>query len=400
MKNVLMPHPESLSSIVEAKDYQYTDNKGEKYIDLESGIWCASLGHSHPNVVKVIHEQSTKFIHSCTNLKPGFISKVAEKLLEKANMQGKVFFMSTGSEAIDFSITIAKLRNEKAEITGFTDNYLGAYGQASSVKSKIDIKMCLKCTAKTCKNDCLVIKNKIKPKGVFIFDSFCFARQVFELPEKLVKTLKSEIKKKNATLILDEITAGLGRTGKWFGFQHYNFNPDLVVLGKTLGNGYPISAVLINKKLVEITEKKGFAYVQSHQNDPLGCAIAGSVINTLENEQLVEASEKKGQKLLSVLREELLGMNEVIKIRGKGLMLVIELKENISANLIYERLIRKRLIIGASAKYNTLNIFPAYTIPEDIFNTIAEKIRNSIEEEVHLLEEISTLKLKNMSFKY
>ncbi len=400
MKNVLMPHPESLSTFIEAKDYYYIDNEGQKYIDLESGIWCASLGHSHPNMVKTVLQQAAKFIHSGTKLKPGFINDVAEKLLSKANMQGKVFFMNTGSEAIDFALTVAKLGHKNAEITGFTDNYLGAYGQVSSIINKIDIKMCLTCSTKTCNKECKVIKDKIKPHGIFIFDPYCFARQVVEIPTKLIEHLKSEIKKKKVTLILDEITAGLGRTGKWFGFQHYDFKPDLIVLGKTLGNGYPVSAVLIGKKVVEIAENKLFTYAQSHQNDPLGCTIAKAVIDTLENEKLIEASGEKGQKLLGMLKTKLSGLNEVIDIRGKGLMLAIEINKNISVNQIYQRLIKKGIIIGVSAHYNLLNIFPPYTLPNDKFIDIVKKIKESIKEEALADAETSVLKLKSLSYKY
>jgi acetylornithine/N-succinyldiaminopimelate aminotransferase len=357
-------------------------------------------GHSHPSVVETLKKQAGKFIHSGTKLKPELINNVAEKLLLKANMQGKVFFMNTGSEAIDFALTIAKLSNEKAEITGFTDNYLGAYGQVSSIQNKIDIKECLNCSTKTCNKECLVIKDRIKPHGILIFDPFCFARQVFEIPTKLVEHLKTEMKKKKVTLILDEITAGLGRTGKWFGYQHYDLKPDIVVLGKTLGNGYPVSAVLIDKKIVKLVENKSFTYAQSHQNDPLGCTIAGAVIDTLERERLIEASEKNGQKLLDMLRAELYELKEVVDIRGKGLMLAVELSKNICVTLVYQRLIEKGLIIGISTHYNVLNIFPAYTLPKEKFATIIEKIKEAIKEEASSLAEISALKLKSLLFRY
>jgi acetylornithine/N-succinyldiaminopimelate aminotransferase len=202
------------------------------------------------------------------------------------------------------------------------------------------------------------------------------------------------------TLILDEITAGLGRTGKWFGYQHYDLKPDIVVLGKTLGNGYPVSAVLIDKKIVKLVENKSFTYAQSHQNDPLGCTIAGAVIDTLERERLIEASEKNGQKLLDMLRAELYELKEVVDIRGKGLMLAVELSKNICVTLVYQRLIEKGLIIGISTHYNVLNIFPAYTLPKEKFATIIEKIKEAIKEEASSLAEISALKLKSLLFRY
>ncbi len=202
------------------------------------------------------------------------------------------------------------------------------------------------------------------------------------------------------TLIIDEITAGIGCTGKWSGYQHYDLKPDIVVLGKTLGNGYPVSAVLIDKKIMKLVESKSFTYAQSHQNDPLGYIVAGTVIDALEEEKLIEASEEKGKKLLDLLKTELSDLNEVIGIRGKGLMLAIELSEKISVEEVYQRLIKKGLIIGISTHYNVLNIFPAYTLPDEKFITIIEKIKEAIEEEAIALVEISIIKLKSLLFKY
>jgi len=395
-----MHHPKSLSNIVKAKDYKYFDKEGKEYIDLESGIWCASLGHSHPKIAKMIQNQAFKLIHTGTKLKPEFINEIAKKVLDKADMKGKVFFMNTGSEAIDFAITLAKLKNEEAEISGFTDNYLGAYGQISEIKSKIDIKRCMKCTKEKCKSECPAIKDKIPTNGILIFDPFCFARQVFEIPAKLIDVLKSEIKRKRCLLVLDEITAGLGRTGEWFGFQHYNLKPDLVILGKTLGNGYPVSAILIDKKIADLVEKENFVYAQSHQNDPLGCQIAGSVIDTLESEQLIESSKIKGEELLGIFKAELSKLEAIEEIRGKGLMLAIEIKKIFSVENIYKTLIKKGVVIGISTKYNILNVFPAYTIPESIFYSIAKEIKGAIVIETNQQKEISTIKLKSLSYKY
>ncbi len=375
-----MPHPKSISTIVEANDYLYIDEKGRNFIDLEAGIWCASLGHSHPAIVKIIKKQSEKLMHTSFKLKPVFINRAAKKLLSKADMNGKVFFMNTGSEAIDFAITLARLKNKHAEIVGFTDNYLGAYGQVSSIKQRININKCLKCKLERCSEECEQLNTKIAKDGIFIFDPFCFARKVLELPTKLVEFLKLELKKKNALLIMDEITAGLGRTGKWFGYQHYGLKPDLVVVGKTLGNGYPVSAVIIEENLVELIENSDFIYAQSHQNDPFGCAIAETVIDTLEKEKLIEASDTKGTLLLNILKKELSELNEVIEIRGKGLMIAIELSKSVSVESIYNRLMGKGIIIGISVSHNLLNIFPAYTIPENAFEFIANGIKTSIEE--------------------
>lgn len=400
MENVLLPHPVSLSNICSAKNYSYVDEHGNDYIDLESGIWCASLGHSHPKMVKAIEEQIKIFIHAGTKLKPAFIDKVAAKILDKAQLCGKVFFMSSGSEAIEFALKVAQLKNENAEIIGFEENYLAAYGQIAAIKKKINIKNCLECVTEKCSANCEVIKNKISKKCIFIFDPFCFERQVLEIPDKLIQFIKHELLKKEGTLIIDEITTGLGRTGKWFGFQHYKLNPDVVVIGKSLGNGYPISAVLMKNKIVKIAESQGFIYAQSHQNDPLGCKIADTVIDIIEEENLIDSAAQKGKLFLDTLNNELLSLKNVQKIRGKGLMMAIILDKEISVDNVYNHLISKGIIIGISTKFNILNLLPAYTIPDHLIYNVVQKIKEAIEEETHQFEEFFKMKHQFISYKY
>lgn len=109
---------------------------------------------------------------------------------------------------------------------------------------------------------------------------------------KLVKFLSNE-KKHGGIIVANEVTTELGRTGKWFGYNHYDLKPDIITLGKSLGNGYPISAVVMSKEIANLVEMKNFGYAQSHQNDPLGCAIANEVINIrllYRNHSLLESS--------------------------------------------------------------------------------------------------------------
>jgi len=86
--------------------------------------------------------------------------------------------------------------------------------------------------------------------------------------------MAQRVKQADGLIVANEVTTGMGRTGKWFGFQHYDIRPDIVCLGKGLGNGYPVSAVAMGQSIAEKSENSGFRYAQSHQNDPLGCAVA------------------------------------------------------------------------------------------------------------------------------
>jgi len=369
-----------IENIVKAKDEYYYTSDGRTFIDLESGIWCASLGHGHDKINHIIKKQLDSLSHISKRVLPSYINLIAEKLLKIAEIDGKVMFLNTGSEAIEFSITMAKLIHKTGKLISFTDNYISAYGQATKIDEKIVIKPCLKCSKSNCDINCPAIKDKITEYSVFIFDPFCFSRMILKPPVKLIKTLETEIRKKNGIIIVDEITTGLGRTGKWFGYNHFNLKPDMVVLGKSLGNGYPVSAVIIEKSIIKEVEKTDFSYYQSHQNDPLGCKVAEAVIDVLQAENLVERAHESGEVFLTFLRKDLDNINGVKDIRGVGLLIGIELKKEISVEKVYQRLAEKGIIIGISLKFNMLNINPPYTINSGLIPEISKKIKESIVE--------------------
>lgn len=378
MESVFNPVPQAgINNIVEAKGMYYYTDDGKKYIDLESGIWCASLGHQHPNVTQVIKKQLDTLIHISKRVLPTSINSVASKLLKISEINGKVMFLNTGSEAIEFSMIISKLINSKSQLISFKDNYVTAYGQATNIDCYIDFEPCLKCNNK-CSNSCEVINKKITENCVFIFDPFCFSRKTVILPVKLIQTLDKEIKQKNGILVVDEITTGMGRTGKWFGYNHFDLNPDIVVLGKSLGNGYPVSAVIIKQEIICKVDKSNFVYYQSHQNDPLGCAVAESVIDTMTQLNLIEKSAALGNNFLKQLKQDLLDLQYVIDIRGIGLLIGIEIRKDIQVELISKKLMELGVLVGISIKFNMLNILPPLTIEKDCISEISAKIKQCI----------------------
>lgn len=367
-----------INNIVKAKGEYYYTSDNKVFIDLESGIWCASLGHHHEKINQVIKNQLDSISHISKRALPFEIDDIAQKLLKTCDIDGKIIFLNTGSEAIEFSLIIAKMILKTGKLVSFADNYISAYGQATKIESKIDIQPCLICNKHGCDPKCNVLKDKITDHSIFIFDPFSFSRQILILPLKLIKTIEKEVKRLKGIIIVDEITTGLGRTGEWFGYNHYNLKPDMVVLGKSLGNGYPVSSVIIEKTIVKEIEKNDFAYYQSHQNDPLGCKIAEAVINVLHDENLVEQSRQSGEVFLSFLQNDLKDINEVEDIRGVGLLIGIELNNKIPVQRVYQKLVEKGIIIGISIKFNMLNIIPPFILNQDLIPEISAKIKESI----------------------
>lgn len=185
-------------------------------------------------------------------------------------------------------------------------------------------------------------------------------------PKHLIQALERRVRQDGGLVAANEITTGFGRTGKWFGYEHYCLQPDIVAVGKILGNGYPVSAVVMKEPVAVNLERENFRYAQSHQNDALGCAVAMEVIKTIREAGLIQRSNEVGhifkEKLVELQRQ-----HECIReVRGLGLMLAIEL-QNIELAAIHRELFNRGYLVGVSPVANLLRFFPSLTISiEDI----------------------------------
>jgi acetylornithine/N-succinyldiaminopimelate aminotransferase len=204
--------------------------------------------------------------------------------------------------------------------------------------------------------------------GAFVFEPGGSGSGFVRFPPKqLVRDIAQRVKPAGGFVVANEITTGMGRTGKWFGFQHYDIQPDIVALGKGLGNGYPVSAVAMTRNIAEQLENNGFRYAQSHQNDPLGCAVALEVISTMLEESLVEKGNVIGGFFLEGLNRLRKKYTIVKEARGRGMLLALEFRthESFSATAAYHALLEKGFLAGYYPAGNILRFDPALTIPKE-----------------------------------
>ncbi len=166
---------------------------------------------------------------------------------------------------------------------------------------------------------------------------------------------------------MDEVTTGIGRTGKWFGYEYYNISPDIVSCGKGIGNGYPVSVIAMSKKVADLIEQSGFKYAQSHQNDPLGCSVAKEVITIIERNNYIQRASEIGLLLEHELNLLLEKCRCVKEVRGRGLMYVIEFVQNRNLPLepIHKELFDAGYITGISVLANLLRFYPPLTIEKE-----------------------------------
>ena len=178
------------------------------------------------------------------------------------------------------------------------DSYLGSY---SSVVDRthnwhlLNWEACKTCAVKeTCDLSCDVLEDIPDDIADFVFEPGSSSGFVRFPPEALIKNIVQIIRGNGGLIIANEVTTGIGRTGKWFGYQHYDITPDLIAVGKGLGNGYPVSAALISPAIVNDPKLKTFHYSQSHQNDPLGASVAHGVIQHIKKNDLIVKAETDG----------------------------------------------------------------------------------------------------------
>jgi acetylornithine aminotransferase len=191
-------------------------------------------------------------------------------------------------------------------------------------------------------------------------------------PGPVIHKLARITKLSGGMVFANEVTTGIGRTGKWFGFQHYDMAPDIVSVGKGLGNGYPVSAVALSPAAWQPMLEKEFRFAQSHTNDPLGCVVAGEVIKVIEEEGLVKQCRDTGKYFLDQLNTLQENHPIIQSVRGRGLMLAMELGTDLNCEHVFRQLLEKRILVGYQPSFNVIRFYPALTIkPHEIDHLVS-----------------------------
>ncbi len=373
----LIGHKLLYEDIISADNCMLIDSKGNKYLDLESGVWCTSIGHSNPNVVKTITENVRKIMHCGYCYNTNQVEKTAQKILEITKHEnGKCVFLCSGSEVVDLGISIANHIIDKPLLLTMKDSYLSAFGN-----------FLLNDPPKWYKYNWIEEENieniPFNKIAAFIFEPGSSSGLVRFPPNNLIKNIADRIKQNGGIIIANEITTGIGRTGKWFGYYHYDIQPDMVAIGKGLGNGYPVSCLSLSSEIVNKTDLHSFHYSQSHQNDPLGAAIAYGVLTTIEQENLLELSIIKGQRIIACLTELKQKYGFIKEIRGRGLMIAIEFEDTKNGSVTTEirnKLLEKRIILVKRPNHEVIRLDPSLTITEDNIYYFLETLENILVE--------------------
>ena len=341
------PNPLGLE-VSKAKGSYIFDSKGKKYLDFVAGISACSLGHRHPEIIKAIKKQLNKFLH--VMVYGEYVQEPAVKLCKKlASLLPKnlevTFLTNSGTEAIEGAMKLAKRYTKKSNFIAAKNSYHGStqgalsllgvknqkkgYGPLLPKVNFIDFN-CNKDLIKIDNNTAAVILETVQGGAGFIIPKTGYLNNV-----------KKRCREVGALLILDEIQPGIGRTGNMFAFQKYGVEPDILVIGKGLGGGLPIGAFCSSREMMKKFEyKPSLGHISTFGGNPVIASAGLSVLETLENEKILEKIKEKEELIRSLLKHK-----KIKSINGTGLMLAIILETKSDAEKLVKKSLGRGLIL-------------------------------------------------------
>ena len=312
--------------LLKGKGAKVWDVDGKEYLDFLAGIAVLSVGHCHPRVVKAIKTQAAKLMH-VSNLYYNENQPRLAQALATRSLNGKCFFCNSGAEANEGMIKLARLWGNpqgKYEIVSMTNSFHGrtiatitATGQTKYQKGfeplpagfvYAEFNNLDSVRAAVNEKTAAILIEAVQGEGGIIPASPEFMRGVRALCDE-----------KNILMLCDEVQCGFGRTGKWFGFQAYDIQPDAFSLAKGLANGFPIGALVAGPKLADLFQPGHHA--STFGGNPLACAAALATIETIEAEGLLDNATKMGDLFMSKLRKVAKKYSFIKEVRGIGLMI-------------------------------------------------------------------------------
>lgn len=371
---VLMQNYKRFPVVLEKGEGVYVwDKEGKKYLDFLSGIAVNALGHNHPKLVQALSEQIGKLIH-ISNYYHHEAGILLGELLNKIAFPGKVFYCNSGTEANEAAIKLArkygktKLGDGKTEIIttlqSFHGRTIGSLAATGQPKYQEDFQPLPLGFIHVPFNDLEAIEKAVSEKTCAIMiEPIQGESGVYPASLEYLQGLRKICDEKGILLILDEVQTGIGRTGKMFAYEHYGIQPDIITMAKALGGGVPIGSMLMKPEFGEILVAGDHG--TTFGGNPLACTAGLTTIKTVLEEKLVEKAAQTGAYFKGKLEELSQKSGEIAIIRGKGLMLGIELKK-IKAKDLVDKALEKGLILNGIGNHVIRFVPPLITGKEHI----------------------------------
>jgi acetylornithine aminotransferase/acetylornithine/N-succinyldiaminopimelate aminotransferase len=345
------------------------DIEGRRYLDFLAGISVNSMGYNHPRIVNIIADQGKKMIHSSNLFYHPYQGLLAKKLTEISGMS-RAFFCNSGTEAIEAAMKIARAYGRSGKNAGktkilslgnsFHGRTFGALSLTAQEKYQAPFQPLLPGVEIVEETTVTALKKAFSDEVcALVLEPVQGEGGVFPMKPGFMRAARELCDKYGALLIADEIQCGLGRTGKWFGFEHFDVRPDVITLAKSLAAGYPLGAVLGNEKVAKVFSPGDHG--TTFGGGPLACRLALEVISIIEDENLLANAKKQGAFLMKSIRKIGARFPAIGEVRGFGLMIGVELGSD--AKEVFDRLVGKGII--ANVTHDTvLRLIPPLIVKE------------------------------------
>jgi predicted acetylornithine/succinylornithine family transaminase len=339
------------------------DKNDKQYLDFLSGIAVTSFGHAHPLITSTVMKQVNKFWHTSNLFKSPLQEELADKLAKKSGLD-YAFFCNTGTEANEGAIKFArKWGNGRYEIIstngsfhGRTMGSLSATGQPKFWEGFGPLTPGFNFVPY---NNVEAIANAINENTVAVLLEPIQGESGIIVPDAgYLQSVRALCDKHNLLLIIDEVQAGIGRTGKYFAYQWDNVLPDIVTLAKGIANGIPLGAVLCKKAIGDLMTPG--THGSTFGGNPLAVSAANVLMDLLDEEMLGKILEL-GKKLTAAILE--IGDSRIKEIRGKGLLIGVEFYPSIDAKAFAKKLLENGLVVGTSSA-TVLRLLPPFIISD------------------------------------
>ena len=338
------------------------DIEGNRYLDFLSGIATNVLGHAHPAIIEAVSSQIRLLNHVSNFYSHPEVLKLAKRLQDMTgDSSARVFFCNSGAEANEAVLKLSRLTGKKKVIAfegGFHGRTMGALSMTGQNDKRDKFQPLIKKIKFAKYNDIKSVARLISPKtAMVIIEPIQGERGVLPAKPGFLSDLRRLTSENGTLLAIDAVQTGMGRTGKWFGYEDENIRPDAITLAKGLGGGLPIGAMIAFGESGKLFQP-GF-HGSTFGGNPIAAASANATIDVFENENLLNRNFEKGE----WLKREITGLEGVREVRGSGLLLGVLFKESI-AKETYMRLLARRVLVNAPSEY-VIRLAPAYLVSDE-----------------------------------
>jgi 4-aminobutyrate aminotransferase/(S)-3-amino-2-methylpropionate transaminase len=382
--------------IARAKNAELWDEDGKRYIDFAAGIAVVNTGHSHPDIVNAVKKQVEAFSHTCVMVTPyASVVELAERIIQAAPIEdARAIFVSTGAEAVENAIKIARVATGRTGVIAFSGGFHGRTNLCMGLTGKVvpykkgfgpftpeiyhvpfPAEYLGVGTQQSLAALEQLFKSDIQPDRVasIIIEPVQGEGGFYPVPKGFLIKLRELCDLHGIVLILDEIQTGYGRTGRMFAVEHFGIEPDIMTLAKGIAGGFPLAAVVGKASVMDAPEPGGLG--GTYAASPLGCAAALAVLDVMQKESLCERAVEVGERLKAGLRRLQERYPALVgDVRGIGAMVAMELISGGDANTPNPELARALtakaaefglILLACGVRGNVIRFLAPLTIPFD-----------------------------------